>query len=64
MEERSRKPSSHLAHNAGPVQPGTPLYRLMELIARAIAQDLERDQYKPETGSEDRPEPDPAIQVD
>jgi hypothetical protein len=36
-----------------PVRPGTPLYRLLELIAREIAKELEDD--RPEPG-EARPE--------
>jgi hypothetical protein len=41
MPRKPCHPHPTQAIRDGPVQPGSPLYRLLELIARAIAQDLE-----------------------
>lgn len=40
-ESKDRGPIA--APRDGPIQPGSPLYRLLQMVARAIAQDYQED---------------------
>jgi hypothetical protein len=44
MSERTKRPTPpSVVARPGPVEPGTPLYRALELIAAAVAKTLETD---------------------
>jgi hypothetical protein len=43
MTNQSNSPRTRVRTLDGPVKPGSPLYRALEMIAREIAKDLEND---------------------